>query len=106
MPCRSWLLIRTLPGRRADCMALYQQLRVLERCREVIPGFLGGELLASATDPDVVCATVRWADPSAYQAWLAHPQRQLGGLELMALIESAEPSALFDCVQTEPGNSP
>lgn len=46
----SHLNVRVDPGQRDAAARDFVELQVLERCAEVIPGFLRGEMLLSASD--------------------------------------------------------
>ena len=93
--CRSFLHARALPGKRAELVQAFTGRRVLQECREAVPGCLGGELLLSASEPDALCVTVLWASPADHHAWLASPVRVAQGPALAAWLASADAPVLM-----------
>lgn len=75
MPCRSLLIVRLLPGTRAEAVAAYHQRRVLEECAEAIPQYIAGQVCLSDNDPDLICIEVDWSDPQGWHDWMVHPVR-------------------------------
>jgi heme-degrading monooxygenase HmoA len=95
MSYRAWLSVRALPGRRDELVTAFVTRRVIEECREAIPGFIHGELLLSEDDPDAVCVTVEWQDRQDFQAWQASPVRAAQGAELAHLVQALPVSQLL-----------
>lgn len=98
MTFRAWLSIRAKPGRRDELAAAFVARRVLEECRDAIPGYLQGELLLSEDDADALCVSVVWADRQSFLDWQVSPVRLALEPALMHLVQSAEPSRLFGSV--------
>ena len=98
--CRSFLHARSLPGRRAELVAAFQQKRTLEECLETISGALDGELLLSNEDPDALCVTVLWSSVDAHRAWLTSPVRAAQGPALAALVAHVEAPVLMSVAST------
>lgn len=107
--CRSFLHARALPGQRAALVHAFIGHRILEQCKEAVPGCLAGELLLSGTDPDALCVTVLWASQADHEAWLASPVRAAQGPALAALVADVQPPVLMSmawALNTEPGQAP
>ena len=98
MKFRTWLAGRALPGRRAELVQRFVERRVLEECRATIPGFLGGDLLVSDTDPDAICVTVEWASREDFLAWQSSPVRAAQLPDLAPLLQSMQTSEAYAVV--------
>lgn len=96
MKVRSLLSLRVHPGQREAAAQAYAHRRVLEECAEAIPGFLGGELMLSQDDPDLLCVSALWDGEASYQQWLASPVRAAQGPDLAIFLAQAPSSALFE----------
>ena len=107
MTVRSLLSFRVHPGQREAAAQAYARRRVLEECAETIPGFLGGELVLSQEDPDLLCVIALWDSAASYQQWLASPVRAAQGPELAPFLAQTPSSAMFDvahaCTTTAQG---
>ncbi|MDE1947397.1 MAG: antibiotic biosynthesis monooxygenase [Burkholderiales bacterium] len=95
MTFRAWLSVRAQPGRRDELAAAFVARRIIEECRDTIPGFLQGELLLSEDDPDALCVTVEWADRQSFLDWQASPVRRAQAPALLPLAQSVQASQLF-----------
>ena len=95
MSYRTLLSARALPGRRDELVAAFIALRVIEECRETVPGFVDGELLLIEDDPDALCVTVQWQDRPAFEAWQSSPVRAAQGTSLAHLVQALPVSQLF-----------
>ena len=94
----SILQLRSPPGRREDAIAQFIDRRVLETCRDEVPGFLSGRLLRSLDDEDMACVICEWRDREAFEQWMQSPRR--GGLAPQdRVFEPSGRSALFEPVQ-------
>lgn len=93
----SVLTLRSPPGRREQAIEQFVQRRVLETCRDAVPGFLSGRLLRSADDADLACVICEWADRAAFEQWMNSPLRAQGGPD--RVFEPSGRSALFEPVQ-------
>ena len=96
MSVRSLLSFRVHPGQREAAARAYVCRRVLEECAEAIPGFLGGELMLSQDDPDLMCVIALWDCEASYQQWLASPVRAAQGPDLADFLAQDPSSALFE----------
>lgn len=97
-PYVSILNLRCPPGRREEAVEQFMQRQVLQTCRDAVPGFLSGRLLASQDDPGLACVICEWTDREAFEQWMNSPRRGGGGPE--RLFEAAGRSALFTLVQS------
>ena len=70
MPIRSIATFQARPGHGAAFETAYREGQFLERA-VTNPGFIGGELLRVADDPDRFIAIAEWVDADAYAAWQA-----------------------------------
>ncbi|MCA0241662.1 MAG: antibiotic biosynthesis monooxygenase [Proteobacteria bacterium] len=93
----SVLTLRCPPGRREEALAQFMQRRVLEVCRDAVPGFIAGRLLRSRDDEGSVCVICDWVDEAAFEQWMNSPRRNMDVAE--RLFEPAGRSALFEEVQ-------
>ncbi|MFT3813482.1 MAG: antibiotic biosynthesis monooxygenase family protein [Acidovorax sp.] len=96
MTVRSLLSLRVHPGQREAAAQAYASRRVLEECAEATPGFLGGELVLSQEDPDVMCVIALWDSAASYQQWLASPVRTAQGPDLAPFLAQTPSSTMFD----------
>lgn len=96
-PYLSVLTLRSPPGRRDEAIAQFESRRVLETCRDAVPGFVSGRLLRSHDDPDTVCVICEWADREAFEQWMTSPLRS--GDTPGRVFEPSGRSALFELVQ-------
>lgn len=99
---RSLLTFRSHPGQRDEAAHNFVQRRVLEECAASIPGFLGGELLLSPEDPDLMCVTALWDGAASYQQWLDSPVRAAQGPDLAPFLAQAPVAVLFEIVHSCP----
>lgn len=97
-PFLSILQLRSPPGRRDEAITQFQDNRVLETCREAVPGFLSGRLLRSLDDENLVCVICEWTGRDAFEQWMGSPRRGGGGPN--RVFEPAGRSALFELVQS------
>jgi heme-degrading monooxygenase HmoA len=102
MSYRAWLSASALPGRRDELVAVFVARRVIEECRETIPGFVHGELLLSEDDPDALCVTVEWLNRQAFDAWQTSAVRAAQGAGLAHLVQTLPVSQLFSSVHIVP----
>lgn len=93
----SVLTLRCPPGRRDEALAQFMQRRVLETCRDVVPGFVSGRLLRARDDESKVCVICEWVDQAAFEQWMNSPERNVDVPE--RLFEPSGRSALFELVQ-------
>lgn len=98
MSFRAWLPARALPGRRDELVQAVMAGRIIEQCRDTIPGFLGGELLLSEDDLDAVCVSVEWTDRQAFMDWQSSPVRAAQGPGLAHLLRAVPASQLFKSI--------
>lgn len=96
MTVRSLLHLRVHPGQREAAAQAYAGRRVLEECAEAIAGFLGGELVLSHDDPDVMCVIALWDCAASYRQWLASPVRAAQRPDLAPFLAQMPTSAMFD----------
>lgn len=96
MRVQSLLSFRVHPGQRDAAAQAFVRRRVLEECAEAIPGFLGGELLLSRDDPELICVSASWDCEASYQRWLESPVRAAQEPDLATFLAQAPSSALFD----------
>lgn len=103
MTYRTWLAGRATPGQREALVQAFLERRVIEECRDTIPGYLGAELLLSENDPDALCVTVEWVDRQSCLDWQASPVRAAQFPALAGLLSSMSPSQLYQCVHAVAG---
>lgn len=70
---QSMLVLHAQPGRGADVVDYYRSAKPIEV--SVPYGVLRGELARSAQDPDLLVVSSLWRARSAYDDWLAAPER-------------------------------
>lgn len=97
-PFLSILSLSSPPGRREDAITQFMDNRVLETCRDAVPGFLSGRLLRSQDDENLVCVICEWTDREAFEQWMSSPRRGGGGAN--RIFEAAGRSALFELAQS------
>lgn len=95
MKVRSLLSLRVHSGQREAAARSFARRRVLEECAEAIPGFLGGELMLSQDDPDLMCVSALWDCEASFQQWLASPVRAAQGPDLAIFLAQVPSSTLF-----------
>lgn len=107
MTVRTFNRFRARPGLADRFEQAYREGRMLERARSN-PGFLRGQLLRAADEPDVFVATAEWRSAEDYAAWQAAydtlPREALTTM-LESLAEPAEATiyeTLLD-VEADPG---
>ncbi len=93
----SVLMLRSPPDRLDEAIAQFQERRVLETCRDAVPGFVSGRLLKSQDDPQLACVICEWVDRAAFEQWMSSPLRSPQVAE--RLFEPAGRSQLFEPVQ-------
>lgn len=94
----SVLNLRSPRGRREEAIAQFIEQRVLEVCRDAVPGFVSGRLLRSLDDEDLACVICEWRDREAFEQWMQSPRR--GSLAPQERVfEPAGRSALFEPVR-------
>lgn len=93
----SVLSLRCPAGRLDEAIAQFVDRRVLEICRDAVPGFISGRLLRSHDASDQACVICEWTDRAAFEQWMASPQR--GAATPDRVFEPAGRSALFELVQ-------
>lgn len=102
MTYRAWLPAYAKPGQRETLVHAFIEQRVIEQCRQSIPGFCSGELLLSEDNPDLLCVTVEWIDRQSFLDWQASPVRAAQTPALAALLCTLPVSQLFQRVQVVP----
>lgn len=80
---RTVLTLRPKPGSSDAVVELFERERIVERALTV-EGCCGVEVWANPTE---VLVMATWTAPSAYQAWLDHPQRNASNEELNELLD-------------------
>ncbi|GAA5235633.1 antibiotic biosynthesis monooxygenase family protein [Verticiella sediminum] len=90
------LSLRVHPGQREAAAQAFARRRVLEECAEAIPGFLGGELMLSQDDPDLMYVSALWDGEASYRQWLASPVRAAQGPHLAIFLAQAPSSTLLE----------
>lgn len=93
----SVLTLRSPPGRLDEAIAQFIDRRVLETCRDAVPGFVSGRLLRSQDDDTQACVICEWTDRAAFEQWMTSPRR--GPATPDRVFEAAGRSALFELVQ-------
>lgn len=93
----SVLMLRSPPGRLDEAIAQFIDRRVLETCRDAVPGFISGRLLRSHDDATQACVICEWTERAAFEQWMASPQRSPATPE--RVFEPSGRSALFELVQ-------
>ncbi len=93
----SVLTLRSPPGRLDEAITQFRERRVLETCRDAVPGFLSGRLMRSHDDPNLACVICDWVDREAFEQWMTSPLRSPATGE--RVFEPAGRSALFETVQ-------
>lgn len=101
---RSLLTFRAHPGMRDEAARTFAQRRVLEKCAQAVPGFLGGALMLSPEDPELLCVTALWDGAASYRQWLASPVRAAQGPDLAPFLAQAPVAALFEIVHSCPAS--
>ena len=96
-PYVSVLNLRSPAGRREEAIEQFMRSRVLETCRDAVPGFVSGRLMRSQDDPDLACVICEWTDREAFEQWMNSPRRGGGGSQ--RVFEPAGRSALFELAQ-------
>ena len=68
------LIKRTVPAKKArELIPLFQRLRTLAMTH---PGYISGETLASAEDPQLLLVIATWQDLESWHKWQANATRQ------------------------------
>ena len=93
----SVLTLRSPPGRLNEAIEQFVNNRVLETCRDAVPGFVSGRLLRSHDDATQVCVICEWTDRAAFEQWMTSPQRNTDTPG--RVFEPSGRSALFELVQ-------
>ena len=106
MTYRAWLAGSATPGQRDALVRAFVERRVIEECKETIPGFLGGELLLSEDDPDALCVTVEWADRQSFLDWQNSSVRAAQTPAVAPFLSAMPSSQLFHCVHAVAGLAP
>jgi heme-degrading monooxygenase HmoA len=96
-PYVSVLMLCSPTGRLDEAIAQFVDRRVLEVCREAVPGFVSGRLLRSVDDDTQACVVCEWVDRAAFEQWMNSPQRSPSAPG--RIFEPAGRSALFELVQ-------
>ncbi len=89
----SVLHLRCPPGRLDEALAQFEAARVLETCREAVPGFINGRLLRSLDDDATACVICEWESREAFEQWQASPRRRVDIPE--RLFEPSGRSAVY-----------
>lgn len=100
MMYRSLLTFRVRSGMRDEAVRTFVQGRVLEECAQAVAGFLGGELMLSREEPDLMHVTALWINEAAYRKWLASPVRAKQGPALAPSLEDERSAALLQIVHS------
>lgn len=90
----SLLTLRCPEGKLDAALAQFQAARVLEICRDAVPGFVSGRLLRSLQDDATACVLCEWESREAFEQWQNSPRRRIEVPD--RLFEPAGASALFD----------
>lgn len=93
----SVLTLRSPPGRLDEAIAQFINHRVLEICRDAVPGFVSGRLMRSQDDPNQACVICEWTDRDAFEQWMTSPQRTPATPD--RVFEPTGRSALYELVQ-------
>lgn len=93
----SVLTLRSPPGRLDEAIAQFIDRRVLETCRDAVPGFVSGRLMRSQDDPAQACVICEWTDRAAFEQWMSSPQRAPATPD--RVFEPTGRSALYELVQ-------
>lgn len=93
----SVLMLRSPEGRLDEALTQFMGNRVLETCRDVIPGFLSGRLLRATEDPNQACVICEWVDRAAFEQWMTSPHRRSSAPG--RVFEPSARSQLFELVQ-------
>jgi len=93
----SVLTLHSPPGRLDEAIDQFIDRRVLETCRDAVPGFVSGRLLRSHDDATQVCVICEWTDRAAFEQWMTSPRR--GGATPDRVFEPSGRSALYELVQ-------
>lgn len=93
----SVLMLRSAPGKLAEAIAQFEDARVLQTCRDAVPGFVSGRLLRSEDDPTSACVICEWTDRAAFEQWMSSPLRRSD--RPGRLFEPSGRSALFAQIQ-------
>lgn len=96
-PHVSVLLLRSPEGRLDEAIAQFVQARVLETCRDAVPGFISGRLLRAHGDAQQACVICEWTDEAAFEQWMNSPLRSPPNAG--RVFEPAGRSMLFELVQ-------
>jgi quinol monooxygenase YgiN len=95
---RSFMYLRTKPGRHEELLRLFEALGVLVVGGEQ-PGLLAAELLVSVDDENDHLVIGEWASPEHYERWLGGPVP--GGLleRLEPLLEREPETRVYRVVE-------
>ncbi|WP_156914070.1 antibiotic biosynthesis monooxygenase family protein [Brevibacterium album] len=74
------------PGRTAEVIEAYRELKVLEQAIELC-GALSGEL--SVAEDDTIAVLALWPTEQDYQGWLEHPARAEIGAAMETLVTTS-----------------
>lgn len=92
----SLLNLKCPANRRDDAIAQFLDGKIIESCRDTVPGFVSGRLLRSMDDPGATCVLVEWQDKQAFEDWMSSPVR--GARSQDSLFEPPGRSHLFEVV--------
>lgn len=84
---RSVLVLRPVPDRVPDVIAVYRQEQILQFSLDNSRA-LASELSVAVDGSDEVLVTALWPDRVAYREWLDHPDRQRP--RLVEILEGVE----------------
>ncbi|WP_068335455.1 antibiotic biosynthesis monooxygenase family protein [Ruegeria profundi] len=86
----STFLMIKVPAEHADAFVdFYVERRILDECKETIPGLIRGELLKSSQGDGQICVLCQWTDKDAYNQWLASPVRAKQSDDAMVFFDDA-----------------
>lgn len=94
----SVLMVKASPGQPDQSADAFICRRCIEESAETIPGFIHGELLRSASDPELLCVLCSWDDEAAYQQWLDSPLRAKQLPDMAAVFSSDIQSFTFQAI--------
>jgi heme oxygenase (mycobilin-producing) len=82
-----------------DAYKLLMQLRAMVT---VLPGYLSGQTLISAEDPNKLLVISTWTSRKRWDDWLATAKRKDFSKKISELLESPEESEVFFVGEKEP----
>ena len=93
----SILMLRSPEGLMEAAIAQFIDGRVLETCRDEVPGFISGRLLRAQDEAQLACVVCEWTDRAAFEQWMSSPKRN--SATPGRVFEPSGRSTLFELVQ-------